>query len=144
MAEGDAHVYNHFKEILLLGDVDLVADTLKVILTDSLYTFSADGSLGLADVNSREITSSTYNVGGCTLAGKAVTQIDTADKAKFDATDLTWASLATDVIRGAILYDDTPTTPVADPLLIFWELATNSNGGNYTLQWGASGILLLA
>lgn len=147
MAEGDATVYNHLKEILLLGQVDFVDHTFKVILTDSLYTVSADGSLGLADINSREITGLNYNAGGCTLAGKAVSQLDTVDKAKFDATDLTWASLGTDVIRGAVLYDDSVTatmSAVADPLCIFWEIATNSNGGNYTLQWGSSGILLLS
>lgn len=147
MAEGDATVYNHFKEILLLGQVDLVDHTFKVILTDSLYTMSADGSLGLADINSREITGTNYTAGGCTLAGKAVTQLDSVDKAKFDATDLTWASLGTDVIRGAVLYDDTVTatgSAVADPLCIFWSILTNSNGGNFTLSWGSSGILLLA
>jgi hypothetical protein len=147
MAEGDATIYNHFKEILMLGQVDLVDHIFKVILTDSLYTVNRDGSAGLADVNSREIAAANYNAGGCTLAGKGVTQQDSVDRAKFDATDLTWASLGADIIRGAILYDDSLTasmSAVADPLCIFWEIATNSNGGNYTLQWGASGILLLS
>ena len=147
MAEGDATVYNHFKEILLLGEVDLVDDTLHVILVDSDYSVSADGSLGLADVNSFEITGSGYAAGGCDLTGNAVSQIDTADTAKFDATDLTWANLGTDVISGAILYDNTltaTTSAVADPLLVYWEITTSSNGGNYTLQWNSSGILVLS
>jgi uncharacterized protein YjbI with pentapeptide repeats len=148
MAEGDATVFNHFKEILLHGEVDLVDDTLKVILLDTLYSFSADGSLGLADVDSREITATGYTAGGCTLAGGAVTQRDTVDNANFDGTDLTWANLGSDNIIAAVLYDDTVTATgvgsVADPLLIYWEIATNSNGGNYTLQWGASGLLVLS
>lgn len=147
MAEGDASVYNKFKDGLLNGTYALASDTLKVILMQSGYTFSADGTDGLANVNSLEITSTGYNAGGCTLAGGTVTQRDTVDNANFDGTDLTWANLGTDTISGAILYDDTVTATsddVADPLLIYWEIATNSNGGNYTLQWNTSGILVLS
>jgi hypothetical protein len=79
MAEGDATVYNHFKEILLIDPVDLVNDTIKVVLLDSLYTVSADGNPGYATVDSREINPTGYNAGGCTLAGNAVTQRDTVD-----------------------------------------------------------------
>ena len=147
MAEGDASVYNKFKDGLLNGWYDLANDTLKVILVNSDYSFSADGTAGLENVNSLEITSTGYNAGGCDLASLAITQRDSVDNANLDAADLTWASLGTDTISGAILYDDTVTATsddVADPLLIYWEIATNSNGGNYTLQWNASGILVLS
>lgn len=147
MAEGDATVYNHFKEILLIDPVDLANDTLKVILVDSNYTVSADGNPGLAHVDSREINPTGYNAGGCTLAGASVTQRDTVDNVKFDGTDLTWANLGSDTITGAIMYDDTLTatsSAVADPLMVYWEIATNSNGGNYTLQWGTSGIIVVS
>jgi len=147
MAEGDATVYNHAKEIFLLADVNLATDTLKVMLMQSGYTFSADGSVGRASVDSLEITSTGYTAGGKVLSSAAVTQRDSVDNVKFDGTDITWTALGTDVIRSAILWDDTPTattSPVADPLLVRWEIATNSNGGNYTLQFGASGILVLS
>lgn len=144
MAEGDAVIYNHFKEQLLVGAINCSGDTFKMILLDSLYTFSADGNLGLADINSREITGSGYTAGGATLAGQTVLQRDSVDNVRFDGNDVAWTNLGTDVIRHAVLYDDTPTTPVADPLCIHWEIATNSNGGNYTLQFGASGILVLS
>ena len=147
MAEGDASVFNQFKESLLKGDCDLVNDTIKVVLLNSLYSHTIDGNLGLAAVDSHEITATGYNAGGCTLASKTVTQVDTQDNAEFDGADITWASLGTDVIRSAVMYDDTVTATygggVADPLMIRWEIATNSNGGNYTLQFGSSGILEL-
>lgn len=147
MAEGDATVYNVFKQALLTAPVDLVNDTLKVVLLDSNYSVSADGEPGLEHVNSREINPTGYNAGGCTLAGAAVTQRDTVDNAQLDGTDLTWANLGADGIDGAAMYDDTLTStnaPVADPLMIFWEIATDANGGNYTLQWGSSGILVVS
>ena len=147
MAEGDALVYNNFKESLLIDPVDLVNDTLKVLLLDSLYSVSVDGTPGLEHVDSREIGPTGYNAGGCTLAGNAVTQRDTVDNVQFDGTDLTWANLGTDTIQSAVIYDDTLTatnSAVADPLMIHWEIATNSNGGNFTLQWGSSGILVVS
>ena len=149
MAEGDATVLNNFKEELITnGAVDLVNDTLKVVLLDTLYTITADGAApGYATVDSHEINPTGYNAGGCTLAGNAVTQRDSVDNVKFDGTDLTWANLGTDNIQSAIMYDETltaTTANVADPLMIAWEIATNSNGGNYTLQWGASGILVIS
>jgi hypothetical protein len=147
MAEGDATVYNHFKEILLISPVDLANDTLKVLLIDSTYSIDPDGNPGLVHVDSQEINPTGYNAGGCTLGGNAVTQRDTGDDVKFDGDDLTWANLGTDNIESAIIYDDTLTATnavVADPLMIHWEIATNSNGGNYTLQWGTSGILVLS
>ena len=147
MAEGDASVYNNFKFEILSAPVDLANDTLKVVLLDTLYTFSADGEPGLEHVNSREISGTGYNAGGCTLAGQALAQRDTVDNVWLDGTDLTWANLGTDNIESAVIYDDTLTATdaeVADPLMIHWEIATNSNGGNYTLQWGSSGLLVVS
>ena len=83
----------------------------------------------------------------CDIASPTVVRVDTADIARFDAADLTWANLGTDTIDHAIMYDDTVTATyagaIADVLMIHWEIATNANGGNYTLQFGSSGILEL-
>lgn len=144
MAEGDATVYNHAKEQFLLGNIDLVADTLRMVLLGSGYSFNPDGNNGYANVSAQEITGAGYTAGGKTLATKTVTQNDGADNAKFDAADVTWTSLATATIAHAVLYDDTPTAPVADPLLIRWEIATNSNGNDYTLQFAGTGVLVLS
>lgn len=141
MAEGDAVVYNNFKEQLLLKQIDMVNDTLKVALCTSSYTFTKDGaSLAYSDISTYEIVATGYTAGGASLAGKTVAQDDTNDRASFDANDLTWTSLAAASPKHAVLYDDTTATK---HLMIHWELATDSNGGNYTLQWNALGLLLL-
>jgi hypothetical protein len=127
MAEGDATAYNHFKEILLLGDVDLVADVIKIFLLGAGYGFTPDGNNGYADINANEITTTTgYTAGGATLTGKAVAQDDTANTANWDAANVTWTSLAATTIAHAVIYDDTVTAPVAD------------------LSFNASGILTLS
>jgi len=147
MAEGDALVFNQFKHALLHGDCKLTSDTIKIALLGSGYTMAVDQASGFGSVNSFEITSSGYAAGGCDIASPTVVRYDSQDNARFDATDLTWASLGTDVIRHAVMWDDTVTATfagaIADVLMVHWEIATNSNGGNYTLSFGASGILEL-
>jgi hypothetical protein len=144
MAEGDASVYNNFKEMLLLGKIDLSADTLKLTLLGSGYSFVATGNPAYTTISGDEITATGYTSGGETLGSLAVTQDDTANRGEFDAADVTWTSLAATTIAHAVLWDDSPTTPVADPLLIRWEIGTNSNGGDYTLSFHTDGILLLS
>src|SRR5512139_3290610 len=147
MAEGDALVFNQFKHALLHGDCKLTSDTIKIGLLKSGYTMSVDQASGWQSVNSLEITSSGYAAGGCDIASPTVVRYDSQDNARFDAADLTWANLGTATIKHAVMWDDTVTATfagaIADVLMIHWEIATNSNGGNYTLQFGSSGVLEL-
>jgi len=150
MAEGDGFVYNNFKEVVMNGVFNLASaqDTIKTILVNG-YTPNIDAAHSvLLDVSGNEYgAGSGYTVGGETLAGQATSQDDANDRGDFDGTDQTWTSLGAlspATPSDAIMYDDTPTTPQADPLMFYWELGTTAtNGGDYTLQWGANGILLL-
>lgn len=141
MAAGDAHVLNNMKEQLLLGTIDLVNDVVKVALYSDAYASSQVDGAAPAYSSTNEIVASGYTAGGATLGSKAVAQDDTNDRASWDAADVTWTSLAAATIQRAIAYDDT-TTPKHQ--LIIWEIGTNSNGGNYTLQFAATGLLLLS
>ncbi len=123
-------------------------DSLKLTL-HTAYTPNIDTHLlwGTAGVSSTEYgTADGYTAGGKTLAGQDVTQDDTNDRGIFDATDVTWTSLGAltpATPSHTILWDDTPTAPV-DPLIAYWVLGTTAtNGGNYTIQWGTLGIILL-
>lgn len=139
MAQGDGALYNEFKEELLLGNIDMDGHTFKVILVTG-YTPNIDSHNGLSDVSANEESGSGYTAGGATLAGKAVTKDTTTDRAKFDADDVTWTGLNVGTPSHAILYDD---THASDCLVAYWEVTTATNGGNYTLQFGANGVLLL-
>ncbi len=147
MAQGDITVYNDFKEQILKKVHDLVNDTIKVTLHTG-YTPNIDSHQVWADVSSTEYGSgSGYTAGGQALAGKAVAQDNTNDRASFDANDLTWSSLgplSPATPSHAVVWNDTPTSP-ADPLICYIELgSTATNGGDYTLQWHANGILLVS
>jgi hypothetical protein len=150
MAQGDGAIYNNFKEQVMEGVFNLASGghTLKVTLHTS-YTPNIDTHAVWADsgVSSTEYgTGAGYTAGGMTLSGQDVTQDNTNNLGQFDATDVTWTSLgplSPATPSHAILWDDTPTSP-ADPLIAYWELGTTAtNGGNYTLQWGAAGIITL-
>jgi hypothetical protein len=141
MAEGDAHVYNNFKEQLLLKQIDCDSDTFRMALYTGTYAAGEiDGAAAYSTVG--EITSANYVAGGASIGTPVVAQDDANNRASWDddGTDVAWASLGASQIRMAKLYDDT-TTP--KHLCIVWEIATDSNGGNYTLAFHSDGIMLL-
>ena len=142
MAEGDGHLYNNFKEQLLNGLFDLsddsAASVIKCILVTG-HSLNIDTHVVLTDVSGDEEVGTGYTAGGATLANQATAQDNVNDRASFDANDVTWTGLDVGTPNYAILYDDTN----ADTLIGAWEITTASNGGDYTLQWHANGIILL-
>lgn len=143
MAAGDAHVVNNFKEQLLLKTIDCNSDTFKIALYSDAYAAGQIDGADPAYSATNEIVASGYTATGQSIGTPVVAQDDTNDRASWDddGTDVTWTSLATATIQRAILYDDTTAIKW---LCIIWEIGTNSNGGNYTLQFAATGMLLLS
>ena len=141
MAEGDAIVLNNFKEQLLLKTIDCDTDVFKVALYDTALNTPDGADVAYSVTN--EISGSGYSAGGATVATPVVTQDDSNDLAKWDddGSNLTWTSLAANTILEARLYDDTTGTKW---VLILWEIATNSNGANYSLNFHADGIMTLS
>jgi len=143
MAEGDGVAYNNFKEQLLLGEIDLGADStgdvIKVILVTA-HTPNIDTHASYSDVSGDEESGTGYVAGGETLTNQAVTQDNTNDRADFDADNVTWTGLDVGTPSHAIMYVD---SHASDLLMAYWEVTTASNGGDYTLQWHTNGILLL-
>lgn len=142
MAEGDAHVVNNFKEQLLLKQIDCDTDTFRLALYSDAYAAGQIDGAAPAYSATNEIVASGYTATGATIGVPVVTQDDTNEWGKWDddGTDVLWTSLATATIQRAILYDDTTVTKW---LCIIWEIATNSNGGNYTLAFNGNGMLTL-
>ena len=139
MAQGEGALYNEFKEELFLGKIDMDGHTFKMILVTG-YTPNIDSHNGYSDVSASEESGAGYTSTGVTLSNKAVTKDTTNDRAKFDADDVTWTGLNVGTPSHAILYDDSHGSKC---LVAYWEVTTPTNGGNYTLQFGANGIILL-
>lgn len=142
MAEGDAIVLNNFKEQLLLKTIDCNSDTFMVALY-SVALASPDGADVAYTVVNEIAPGLPYVAGGQSVGVCVVTQDDANNWAKWDddGTDVVWAALPAANILEARLYDDTTATKW---VCILWEIATNSNGGDYTLQFAANGMLTLA
>lgn len=141
MAEGDIHVYQSFKRYILEGLFDLTADTINASLVSG-YTLDEDGHSIWGNVSANEISDTSYSMQA--LASLSVassgTGTGTTVKGKWDAADVTFASLTGTDPNYLILWDDSPTSPV-DPLIAAMELTTTTNGGDYVISWNANGII---
>lgn len=142
MAEGDGYFYNEFFKEVLSGTLNLAngGHTLKMMLVTG-YTPDIDTHTGYASVSGSEISGTGYSTGGETLASQAVTKDNDNDLAKFDAADITWTGLDAGTPSDSILYDDTHASKC---LIAGWEIATASNGSDYTLEFDADGIFTLS
>lgn len=145
MAQGNGAIYYTFKELVMEGTYDLSTggDTIQVILVGT-YTPDVSAHTVYGDVSGTEYnTGAGYTSKGETLAGQDVTLTDATGT--FDGTDTTWSSLgplSPAHPTHAIMFDD---TPAGDPLIAYWEVSgTAPNGANWTLQYGPSGIIILA
>lgn len=139
MAQGDGAIYNEAKKEFLNGALNLAGQTLKVMLVTG-YTPNIDTHTGYSSVSSFEVTGTGYTTGGVTLTTKSVTKNTTSDRGVFDADDAAWTGLNIGTPGHAILYSDSHASKC---VIAYWEVTTPTNGGNYTLQFNADGVLTL-
>lgn len=125
------------------GGIDLDTDTIKVMLLTNSHTDNPDTQEYIDDVSANEVSGTGYTAGGATLANKTVTQDNTDDEGVFDADDVVWSS-STITARYAAVYKDTGT-PATSPIIAIIDFGEDkaSSSGNFTIQWGAEGIINL-
>jgi len=130
--------YNNLFKLALEGNIDLIDDTINVLLVDASYTESKAHTF-VSSVVANELSGTGYS--RKTLAGKSVT-IDVGNsRVSFDATDPVWTGLNAGTIGGAVLFKQV-TNDADSPVICFLD-PTNlvTNGSDVTLQFNASGIL---
>jgi hypothetical protein len=126
--------YNRFLQGLLAKELDLDSDSIKATLIDSAdYTFSASHTTYATDVAS-----------GAKVAVSAALGSPSITSGVFDTADFTWSSVTGDQSEAVILWDDTPSTPVADPLCVFYDtgmtgMPVTPSGGDINFTVNASG-----
>jgi hypothetical protein len=143
-------LFNNALEQIISGGLDLNTDDFRVLLlggAGNVYTFDPD------DVNVSDLTPGTNELGGTgyargTLAGEAVVQNDTDDRAEWDATDLTFATLNADNgnIDAIVIYEEGGGADATRPLVAYIDTANpplpfTTDGGNFVIEWNAAGIL---
>jgi len=136
MAQG---IYNRCKYNLAKKLVDLSTDTINVILLNNTHTFNPDHNVN-TDVNTNEITGTGYTTGGVALTGQTVTQDDTNDLMKFDASDTSWVT-ATFSAYHAALNNITASNNLIGS--IDFGGIKSVTAGTFLIQWSANGIIRL-
>lgn len=116
-------VPNKFKYALATKQIDFANDTFKGILMQSGFTFNKDTHHAYANVSASELaTANGYTVGGQALSGVTVTEDDTDDRLEVTWSNLSWTASSAGITSCAlIIFDDTPTTPTADPIVMCIE-----------------------
>lgn len=115
-------------------------DTFKVALTNTAPTAATD--TGFANIT--EITAGNgYTAGGTAVANVSVSE--TSGVATIDGDDVAFTASGGSIgpFRYVVLYNDSATSP-ADALVTYIDYGsayTISDGGSFTVQWNASGIL---
>lgn len=119
---------------ILDGDVDLLADNIKVVLLDSGYTFSAAHDF-LNDISGGAVVATSSNLASKTTAA-----------GYFDAADVTFTALTGDDVVAYVVYKDTGTSSTSQ-LLCYVDTAADTSdlliepdGTDLTLRWNSAGI----
>ncbi len=135
MATGDVIFHNKFLAELARGNIDLDGDTFRCYLIDSAAP-NIDTAHFWSDLSANEIALTGYSV--ATLASLLVTENDTNDRAEWDFSNPTWASIATGTITFAVIVQWTGSA--ATSVVVCNIEADDANGQSYTLTLGATGI----
>jgi hypothetical protein len=145
MASG---VYNSGKRDIGDGTIDLVADTIKVMLVNASYTPDADHDF-VDDVNANELSGTGYTGGfagsGRKTLGSKAWATDTAnDRAEFTGVIPVWTAIDAGTAAYAILIKEI-TNDGASRLIGWLDIDPNvvTNGGDLTITANAEGLLQL-
>ena len=151
MAAGTFVIHDKFKEYMGDGAVDLDADTFKMALFQSTSNVATTSINALATATNEVAGGTGYTAGGVALT--SVTWTESGGTVTFDAADMTnaWtASTGSIVARFGVIYDDTVTTPVADPIVAHFLLdstpadVTTTDGNTLTINFNALGIFTIS
>lgn len=141
----------HDKFLLYLAEkgIDLETDTFKAILCTSSSNVGTTSVDGYAAVTNELSTANGYTSGGLTLTNPVASE--SSGTITFDIDDFEWtASGAGLTARYVAIYDDTVTSPVADPIVAHALLdstpadVTVSAGNKLQVQISASGVIQIA
>ncbi len=133
--------YNNYFEATLAGDIDWDADTFKMALTTSSYTY--DKTHDFFNDITNEVSGTGYTAGGDTMTSVTVTQDDTNNRATLDFDDPEWTT-STITARNGILYKDTGVSTTSPLVLrINFGADFSSSGTTFRIELDSVGMFVL-
>ncbi len=131
---------NKIKFLLATGAINFATNSFKIILMATGFVFDKDTHHGYADVSASELaTGFGYTQNTKTLTGvSAIAEDDTDDRMEVTWANATWTASGGSIgpSPGAIIFDDTVTTPTADPIIGYIDF-----GGDQTQVDGGAAII---
>jgi hypothetical protein len=133
-----AHFYDNYWTSLANKEINLTADTLKLMLTTSTYAPNRGTHRYKSDITN-EVAGTGYTATGNTI-GSMGSNIAT-NVYSITGANASWPA-ATFTARYAVLYDATPATDATRPLVGYVDFGADQSPSNGTLSvtWNASGI----
>lgn len=131
---------NKFKFLLASKVIDFANDSFKVILMDTGFVFNKDTHHAYANVSDYELaTGNGYTRNTKELAGVEVTEDDTDDRCEITWDNVQWPASGGSIgpTPGMIIFDDTVTTPTADPVIGYVDFGgeqSQADGGVATIS----------
>jgi len=132
-------VSNKIKFLLASKAIDFANDSFKVVLMDTGFVYDVDAHHGYADISTYELDSGNgYTQNTKELSGVAIEEDDTNNRCEVTWDNVQWTASGGDIgpSPGAIIFDDTVTTPQADPIVGYIDFGgeqTQADGGVATI-----------
>lgn len=122
-----------------ITDIGDVGTDIRVALLSDTHTPGVDTHDNWDDVSADEVSGTNYTAGGEEITNKTWS-LD-GSTYTFDGDNVTWAD-STISAGYAVIYDDTPEGDTDKKLLclVDFEGVEESEDGDFTLDWDASGI----
>ena len=136
-------VYNEFKFLLSNGQINLLTDTLKILLVNS-YSVDIDNHNFVSDISAYEIIGGGYTSGGQVLLNQAVIRNDVNNRTQLTASNLQWPTSYINA-NGGIIYKDTGDKTTS-PLICFIDFGGQKSTNNtpFIIEWSVQeGILYI-
>lgn len=128
---------NHAKYQLAKGAIDLSADSLKICLMATGFTFNKDSHAVWADVSASELAEGYgYLRNTKVITTPAVAEDDANDRAEFTCDNVAWVTNGGNIgpSPGAIIFDDTTSDDTIIGYLDFDGDKTATDGANFSIQ----------
>jgi hypothetical protein len=134
-----AHFYDSYWLSLNAAKINLLSDTLKLMLATSAYTPNRGTDQYKSAVTNEVANGNGYTTGGTTIGSMAIAAA--SNVVTITGANASWPS-STFTCRYAILYDSTPSTDATRPLVGYVDFGADQSPSNGTLSvtWNASGI----
>ena len=146
-------VYNHAKKMIADGSLNLLTDTIKVMLVGPSYVPNPDDDFvmasgaGDAEINGQGYEAGWGKTGRKTLMNKIITEDDANDRVVFDADDVLWTAINAGTVQAAILIREGASSDSTSVLVAYIDqggFPIVTNGGDLTIQWSMNGIIQFA